>query len=131
MALLLATGVGPTIQSQYRAFTKQRIARRKAGGGNEANSERGLAALDFVNHDLPQLHNTEVLKKVLLSDLPLGYHTRDGINSFHIAASRSNGSSFAQTARPTASMRSATARSSRIGAMAVGTPANFTHWMAM
>ena len=78
------------LQSQYRAFTKQRIARRKAGGGNEANSERGLAALDFVNHDLPQLDNTDVLKKVLLSDLPLGYHTRDGINSFHIAASRSN-----------------------------------------
>ena len=78
------------LQSQFRIFTKLRLARRAAGGGNESNSVRGLAALGFVNHTLPQHENQELLKKVLLSDLPIGYTNRDGINAFHLACSRSN-----------------------------------------
>jgi ankyrin repeat protein len=78
------------MQSNFRKFVKQRIERRKAGGGNEANSDRGLASLNFVNHSMPQNQHQKLLQKVLLSDLPIGYHNKEGINALHVASSRSN-----------------------------------------
>ena len=52
------------MQSNFRKFVKQRIERRKAGGGNEANSDRGLASLNFVNHSMPQNQHQKLLQNL-------------------------------------------------------------------
>lgn len=79
------------MQSLYRKFTRERIARRKAGGGYDARSTRGLQALGFSDHSLPHHPHNEFLKKILLCDLPIAYHTKPaGVNAFHVSAQLGN-----------------------------------------
>jgi ankyrin repeat protein len=78
------------MQSLYRRFTRERIARRKAGGGYDARSARGLQALGFHDHSLPHNPHKDFLKKILLADVPVAYHTKSGVNGFHVAAQLGN-----------------------------------------
>ena len=77
------------LHSHFRTFVKQRIERRK-GGGNDATSKRGLFSLGFSDHRLPHRKFTGLLQKVLLSDLPVAYHTREGVNALHVACAHGN-----------------------------------------
>ena len=76
------------MQSIYRKFTRERIARRKAGGGYDARSTRGLQALGFIDHSLPHHPHNDLLKSILLCDLPANYHTKGGVNGFHVPRRR-------------------------------------------
>mgnify|MGYP000979708183 CR=1 FL=1 len=79
-----------TLLSQFRLFQKQRIQDKK-DGKNQSTSERGLASVGFHNHVLPHQNFSNLLKKVLLSDLPAGYHTRnEGMNALHVACANGN-----------------------------------------
>ena len=76
--------------SQFRLFQKQRIQDKK-NGKNQSKSERGLISVGFNNHLLPHQKYINLLKKVLLSDLPAGYHTRnEGMNALHVACANGN-----------------------------------------
>ena len=78
--------------SQFRKFLKQRTFRRRNGLAQEAASVRGLATLGHDVHSYAsqdqELH--KLLQRVLLSELPMAYHTRLGQNALHAAAASGN-----------------------------------------
>ena len=78
------------MQALYRRFMRERLKRRKAGGGYDARSSRGLQALGFADHNLPHHFHHAFLKKILLADIPVSYIWENGVNAFHAAAQLGN-----------------------------------------